>query len=455
MRGYRLVVVLLIVSFVLALTGCAPKVVKETVVVEKPVEKIVKETVVVEKQVEKVVTATPEPKEPVTISVMTFLAADTPEVEKKIMAEFEKENPGYKVELQFVPYGEYFTKLQTLIAGGTPPDVASLNMENVQSFAALGTLVNLDPYVQMDSYDLGQYYPATVQMHSYQAHLYGLPASFSTVVLFYNKKLFDEAEVAYPDSGWDWDKLIEVGKKLTKDTDGDGRTDQFGYDRAWWPLYLWLNGADLFNEDETRCTLSDPAAVEGIQKMMDLWMVDEIAPTPADLATQGGWDMFTSGRLAMYPTGPWATAPFQEITTFEWDIADHPSGKERATFLFGNAYSILAGSKNPDAAWELIKFAAGEKGERIRQAGGYEIAPVKVVAETEFLPSLAGKTPAHAEVFLHATAYARTQPVVPKWEEIHAAMWDQLELAYLGKKPVKEALADACTNVDAILATIE
>ena len=418
-------------------------------------EKIVKETVVVEKQVEKVVTATPEPKEPVTISVMTFLAADTPEVEREIMAEFEKENPGYKVELQFVPFGEYFTKLQTMIAGGTPPDVASLNMENLQSFAALGTLVDLDPYVQKDNYDLGQYYPATVQMHSYKGRLYALPASFSTVVLFYNKNLFDEAGIAYPDAGWDWDKLIEVGKKLTKDTDGDGRTDQFGYSRAWWPMYLWLNGADLFNEDKTRCTLTDPAAVEGIQKMVDLWMVHEIAPTPADLTTQGDWDMFTSGRLAMYPTGPWAIAPFQEITTFEWDIADHPPGKERATFLFGNAYAVLSGSKNPDAAWELIKFAAGEKGESIRQVGGYEIAPVKAAAETEFLRSLAGKMPAHAEVFLQATAYARTVPVVPKWGEISAAIDEQLELASLGKKPVKDALTDACTKVDAILATLE
>lgn len=402
-------------------------------------------------------TTAPQPaaKQDVTLKVMSFLAIDTPDVEKQIIAEFEKENPGIKVQFDAVPFGDFFTKLQTMIAGGTPPDVASLNMENLQSFAALGALADLGPLVQKDNYDLGQYYPATLDMHSYKGKLYGLPASFSTVVLFYNKKLFDEAQVPYPDGTWTWDKMIDAAKKLTKDTNGDGKIDQFGYAKAWWPVYLWLNGADLFNKERTKCTIAEPAAVEGIQKMVDLWLVHKVAPTPADLKTQSDWDMFMAGRLAMYPVGPWGIAPFQKISTFEWDIADHPAGKEKATFLFGNSLTILAASKNQEAAWKYLKFAAGEKGERIRQQGGYEIAPVKKVAESEFLQSLKGKMPAHAEVFLNSTAYARTVPVVPKWNEISAAIDEQLELASLGKKPVKDALTDAAAKVDAILATIK
>lgn len=240
-----------------------------------------------------VATAAPQPtqaptvaKPDVTIKVMSFLAIDTPEVEKKIVAEFEKENPGIKVQFDAVPLSDYMTKLQTMIAGGAPPDVASLNMENLQSFAALGALADLGPLVQKDKYDLGQYYASTLDMHSYKGKLYGLPASFSTVVLFYNKKLFDEAKVPYPDSTWNWDKMLDAAKKLTKDTNGDGKPDQFGYAKAWWPMYLWLNGADLFNKDRTKCALTDPAAIEGIQKMVDLWLVHKVAPTPADLTVR-------------------------------------------------------------------------------------------------------------------------------------------------------------------------
>jgi len=394
----------------------------------------------------------PAAPEPVTLKVMTFLAYDTPEVEPAIATEFMKEHPEITVEIESVPFSDYFTKLKTLIAGGEAPDVVSLNIENTAAFADLGALADLEPFIQKDGYDLSQYYESTLQMSVYNGKQYGLPASFSTVVLFYNKDLFDQAGIAYPDETWDWAKLIEVGKQLTVDKENDGIIDQFGYAAAWWPVHLYMNGADVFNADKTKCALTEPAAVEGLKNMADLALVEKIAPNRSDLKTQSDWDMFMAGRLAMFPVGPWGIAPFQGITTFQWDIADMPSMQKQATFLFGNALSITSDSKNKDAAWEYLKFAAGEKGERIRQNAGYEIAPVKAVAESEFLKSLEGKEPEHASIFMNAAGYAHLPPVHPKWQEVHDAIWAELELALLGNKAMDEAMQTACTSVDAILA---
>lgn len=387
----------------------------------------------------------------VTVKVMTFLAYDTPDVEPAIAADFMKENPGIKVEIESVPFSDYFTKLRTLIAGGQAPDVVSLNIENMAAFASLGALADLTPFVQKDNFDLGQYYESTLGMSEFEGKQYGLPASFSTVVLFYNKDMFDKAGIAYPDDTWDWDKLVETGKALTLDTNSDGITDQFGYSPAWWPVYLYMNEADVFNADKTKCALTDPAAVEALQKMADLTLVEKMAPTRGDLQTQSDWDMFMAGRLAMFPVGPWAIAPFQGITTFKWDVADMPGIKNQATFLFGNALAITSDSKNKDAAWEYMKFAAGEKGGRTRQNAGYEISPVKAVAESEFLKSLEGKQPEHGSLFMTATSYAHLPPVHPRWSEVHDSVWPELELVLLGDKTAQDAMTTACESVDAIL----
>jgi multiple sugar transport system substrate-binding protein len=386
------------------------------------------------------------------VKVMSFLAADTPEVEPAIIAAFQERNPGITVEFEAVPFGDFFTKLKTLIAGGEAPDVVSLNIENLASFASLGALEDLGPYIERDNFDLGQYYESTLGMGQFDGKQYGLPASFSTVALFYNKNMFDEAGIAYPDETWDWAKLQEEGAKLTIDKDNDGIIDQFGTATAWWPVYLYANNASIFSEDGASCALTEPAAVEAIQKYVNLSLVDKIAPTSSDLKTQSDWDMFMGGRLATFPIGPWALAPFRGIEGFEWDVADMPAMGRQATFLFGNPMAITSDAANKNAAWEYLKFAAGEPGQRIRQAAGFEIAPVKAVAESEFVASGAGLAPEHIEKFLEVTSYAYLPPLHPNWQEIHDSIWPELELALLGQQSVEDALNNACAGVNMVLA---
>lgn len=444
----------MVVVFALILAACSsstppvsvdPQVIKETVVIEKEV--------VVKEEVEKVITPTSAPLEEVTIKVMTFFAFDNPEVEQGVVAKFEEAYPHIKVQLDSVPFSDFFTTLTTRMAGGQSPDVVAMNFENMLRFASLGSLAELDYFITRDDYNMGQYYENTVKMWQYENRQYALPATFSTVVLFYNKDIFDKAGLPYPDSTWDWAKMVEVGKQLTADTSGDGIIDQFATSSAWWPVYLYMGGADVLTPDGSKCALNEPVAVEMLQKMADLALVEKIAPTRGDLATQGDWDMFIAGRLAFWPVGPWAVVPFQDsISSFDWDVTDMPGIINKATFLFGNAYAIPVDSKQQDAAWEFVKFATGQPGSTIRQQGGYEISPVQSVAEGEFLKSLEGKPPANAQAFMDATSYAHLPPSHPLWNQLHDVIWPELERAMLGEQTVQEAMDKACPQVDMILA---
>lgn len=389
---------------------------------------------------------------PVTITVMSFFAYDNPEVEQAVVSAFEAANPNIKVDLQLVTFSDIFNKYKTLIAGKTPPDVMAMNYDNSYQFGALGALEDLSQWITKTNYDTSIYFPATLDMFKVNGVQYSMPATFSDVVLYYNKDLFDAAGVEYPQRDWTWDDLKTAATALTKDTNGDGKIEQWGYSFPWWPLVLEMYGAKFWNADRTACTLNTPEGVKAIQSIVDGRYVDKFAPTTDALAEQGDWDMFMAGKLAMYPTGPWAVQPFNDgITGFTYDIAHMPAGDRQATHVYANSYAMAAGSKNKDAAWKFITFATGPDGTKLRQAGKYEISPVKQIAETYYVEALKGQNPEHAIVFMEVQDYAVPQPVHENWQQIYDSIAPEVDLALSNSKGVEEALNAACTAADPVL----
>jgi multiple sugar transport system substrate-binding protein len=400
--------------------------------------------------------ATQAAAEPVKIKVVSFLTYDENKqgAEAAVVAAFQAAHPEITVDFQLLPYADYFTSLKTWIAGGTAPDVASLDLAMLQEMAASGSLVDLNPMIKSDNYDLGAYYQSTLDMFANNGGQFGLPASYSNVVLYYNKNLFDAAGLAYPDANMDWATFLADATKLTKDTNGDGTNEIFGTARLWWPYYMLLTGATPFNADATKCTLTDQNAIDGFQAMVDLTLKDKVAPSANDLAAQDDWHMFEAGRIAMYPIGPWSISEFNDvIKDFDWDATTLPSGPtgKKVTFLFGNAYAVLSASKQQDAAFQFMKFVTGAEGDQIRQDAGFEIAPIKSVAEGSFLKAMEGKKPANAKVFLDSAAFAQSVPTHAHWSEIADAISAQLDSALLGDITVPAAMQAACDTINPIL----
>ena len=121
--------------------------------------------------------------------------------------------------------------------------------------------------------------------------------------------MFDDAGIAYPDDTWDWDKLVEVGKQLTKDTNGDGTPDQWGVytettdmENAW-SSFVWQAGGDILTADGTKSALDSDQSAQGIQFLQDLIWKEKASPDPAIFAETG--DAFEQGVAAMEINGSW------------------------------------------------------------------------------------------------------------------------------------------------------
>ena len=131
--------------------------------------------------------------EPVTITYCNFNSSGgNEETLAKMVAAFEAEHPNIKVEVETIGYDDYFTQMQTRVAGGTAPDCYELNIENFAAYANKGLLA------EISGVDVSALNETALNAFNVGGKQYGLPESFSNVILIYNKDLFDKAGVAYP-----------------------------------------------------------------------------------------------------------------------------------------------------------------------------------------------------------------------------------------------------------------
>jgi multiple sugar transport system substrate-binding protein len=124
------------------------------------------------------------------------------EVWNKIIADFEAANPDITVKVEVSDWDSYWTKLKTLLAANTPPDIFAIDAPYYLDYKTKGVLLNLQPYIDANSGMLDGLYPQTLQAYQTADGYFGLPRDFQTIVLFYNKTMFDAAGVAYPTDKW-------------------------------------------------------------------------------------------------------------------------------------------------------------------------------------------------------------------------------------------------------------
>jgi hypothetical protein len=154
---------------------------------------------------------------------------------RALIAQLEKDHPKIHVEIEITPWARMLDKLMISSAGGRPPDVTRISSEWFPPIAAKGLLEPLDKYVARDKYDLNDFYPESINgWGKWKGQLLEIPTDIDIYAMYYNKAIFDKNHIPYPDETWDWDKYLEVAKKLTQDTDGDGKVDQWGTTLDMW-----------------------------------------------------------------------------------------------------------------------------------------------------------------------------------------------------------------------------
>jgi multiple sugar transport system substrate-binding protein len=385
----------------------------------------------------------------VTINYMTFSAApDYIEELEATIAAFEAEHPNINVEYETQSFGDYFTKLQTVVAAGRAPDAFELNYENFVTYAEKGALYDLTPLLAADSeFDPSIYNPTALAAFTHDGKQYGLVESFSNVVLFYNKDLFDAAGVAYPTADWTWQDELAAAQKLT----GDGVWGTFA-PIQFWEFYKTIaqNGGSILSDDKSAVTIDSPENVETLTWMVDKISTHKVTPSDVDMAGQSDGDLFKAGKIAMLRTGIWMFGDFITNAKFNWDIALEPGNTQKAHHFFANGVAISAKSDNPQEAYEWIKFLTSSKAAvEIRINAGWELP---AVADPSYVQGyLDQPQPESREVVFQALDSAVVPPVIANWNQLTDVVGKELEAAKLGQKTPEQALKDAKMAIEAIL----
>ncbi|MCU0520841.1 MAG: sugar ABC transporter substrate-binding protein [Anaerolineae bacterium] len=388
--------------------------------------------------------ATPEavaveaPPGKVLVQWSTWGGSEATALHEQIVADFEAKHPGIKVQLVTVAgFTDYLTKLQTLLAAGTPPDVITLGNEWFPAFLSKGAFQDLSPFVAGDpEVDLDAYIPLTIDVLTRGGKLYALPKDFSVDALYYNLDAFDEAGIPYPDETWTWATLLDAAQKLTT-RDASGRVTRYGWSDSglnMWP-WIWQNGGLLFdNEREpTLATLTDPAVVEAAQFYYDLSLKHKVAPNVAELQQVSQRDLFIGGRVAMIYDNVSAQVPFAKIDAFRWDVAVLAKGKQRATPMSENGYAMSASAQYPEEAWALIKYLSSPEAVRVIIGAGGALPCLEALAgsdEYDVRPA-----------FLQSVDFSKPSFSPSQMLDMYAVFRNEQPLMAMGLKSVPDTLA--------------
>ncbi|MBA7570735.1 sugar ABC transporter substrate-binding protein [Candidatus Atribacteria bacterium 1244-E10-H5-B2] len=290
-------------------------------------------------------------------------------ITEQSLKQFMKENPDIKVEYTPVS-GEYPAKLLTMIAGDAAPDVFFIASDSYRSFQKRGVLLNLTGYFNKEM-DIDEFIPLARDKMLIDGGIYGVSSCDVSPVLFYNKKLFDEAGLPYPpndpEKAWTWDKFVDIAKQLT--VRKNGKTVQYGvsgFTIEWVSAFSAMvksNGGQVFNEDYTELLLDSPEAKEALVEIKNLQRVYGVSPLVIANVQQGGissTQMLQTGRLAMLVDGSWTLQQLAEMD-FPLGIGVLPKFKEPVTIGQAHLYSAWVKTKHPDEAWELIKFVSSRE----------------------------------------------------------------------------------------------
>jgi multiple sugar transport system substrate-binding protein len=380
--------------------------------------------------------------EPVEITYANFNASGgNEETLTKMYDAFHQAYPNITVNIETIGYDDYFTQMQTRVAGGTAPDCYELNIENFAAYANKGVLAPIT------GVDTSGYNTTALDAFIVDGVQYGLPGNFSNVILIYNQDLFDQAGIGYPTNDWTWEDVqtaSESIKALGDDIYGIYAPITFNEFFKVAAQY----GGSILNADKTAFTINAPENVQAAQMMVDRVLVSNVQPTTEQMGGMGDWDLFQSGRLGMIPTGIWAFTTFTDGCDFKWDICVEPGEVQKATHFFSNALVINASSDKQDAAAAWINWlASSDESAKIRIDAGWDLPAIN--NQDVLSGYLAITPPDNRQAVFESLNDLVVAPIIEDYSLMSDIITEKLTEAAGGKITAQEALDQALAECEA------
>lgn len=293
--------------------------------------------------------------------------------DKAIIAMFEEENPDIDVKEVFVPYAEYLSKMNTMAAADSLPEVFKLPEGNVFEWGEKGAILDLKPLYDEKGIDPSENMLDTVIFRTDES-IYSVGYNVTTLALYYNKELFKEAGLEVPssdvDNPWTWEEFVENAKKLTKDSSGNTPEEaEFDYDDVVvygtmmptdWALFmplLYTNNVAIANEEGTELLINSEEGIEVIQSIADLSLKEKCAPSVA--MAKGAFadktTMLMNGQVAMMLDGGWSLSTYAN-EGFDVGVAQVPVFNHAANMAWTAGFCMSPESGENEAAFEFYQY---------------------------------------------------------------------------------------------------
>lgn len=298
---------------------------------------------------------------------------------------YTEKNPNVNIEVQVAGWNEYWTKLEAAATGNKLPDIFWMHTNEIYKYADNGILADVSDIVETDKF-------SDISLKNAQGSdgkLYGVPKDKDVICLAYNKELFDQAGVAYPDDTWTWDNLVTASQEIYDKTGKYGymayADDQLGY----WN-FVYQNGGYILNDDKTKAGFDQPATIEAMKFYIGLQDY-EWCPNQDYFGEQAPGTAFLSGQGAMFFEGNWNLLPTLQNNpdlNGKLQIAVLPkapnpvSGDGRATISNGLCYATGANNPNAEVVKDVLKFFGSEEGQRIQGESGAAIPAYEGLEDT-------------------------------------------------------------------------
>ncbi|RRD96431.1 sugar ABC transporter substrate-binding protein [Clostridiales bacterium COT073_COT-073] len=396
-----------------------------------------------------------EPKESMTMDSVKLTVSIWDNNQKpgleQILADFTAQT-GIETEISVISWDEYWTLLASGAQGGKLPDVFWMHSNESQRYMENNMLLDLtDRIKNSQSIDMSKYPADIAELYALDGKTFGIPKDIDTIALWYNKTMFDEAGVKYPDDSWTWDDFVEAAKKLTKE-DGSqyGCVIAVDNNQAGYYNMIYDYGGYVISPDKKKSGYDDPNTLKGMSVISRL--LEAKAMPDLQTVSENKTDvLMQSGKVAMATQGSWMIAAFKdnEYMVNNFDVAVLPKSEDgkRISIYNGLGWVAAANTEHPEQAWRLLEYL-GSKEAQIKQAdlgvtmSAYEGTSGNWIKSTDKF---------NLKAHLDMTKDMVIRPYSKKtviWENLSI---DKLKPVWEGKVDMETALKELATEMNTIL----
>jgi multiple sugar transport system substrate-binding protein len=385
--------------------------------------------------------------DPEQVKLFEDIAAVLPAAEPRITVETVNYQPAY------------MEKVGALLAAGTAPDVMIMTDKELPAQAVQGAFLDLGPLLRKTRVVPAQeFFAPEWGKYVVDGVVRGLPVLSTQGVLWYHEGVLRRQGVAPPpaswsDPKWSWPAFLQLTQALTG---GQGGERTFGYDgqQNWWYAqpWVWSNGGDILNADNTAAVLDRPEAQEGFQWNVDLVQRHRVMPTSADLTELGGRrPAFYAGRLAMVLDVTAFATVLDAYPDVPWNVAAMPRGKAGAiTRSPGVGVTVWSQTRHQDEAWRLMETVSGPAGARLVARAHRGVPGLKKVAFSEDWVTPGSRV--HWRLFPESLeGHTRAEQVTIKFPEMDKLLQQEWAKTLDGKQSVSQMAGIVKPQIDALL----